>query len=91
MAEIFKTITLLHPVQFGDQTITTLDIRKPKARDFRALGNLDKPFAMMLDLAAQLTALPASVLDDLDAEDLGPLVEVMSGFLGGFQGTGKTS
>ncbi len=91
MAEIFKTITLLHPVKFGDETIDKLDIRKPKARDFRALGNLDRPFSMLLDLAAQLTALPASVLDDLDADDLPALMEVMSGFLGGFQGTGKTS
>lgn len=91
MAEIYKTIPLLHPVPFGDQIIDKLEIRKPKARDFRGLKNLDQPFSMMLDLAAELSGLPASVVDDLEADDLPAVMEVMSGFLAGFQGTGKTS
>lgn len=91
MAEIYKSITLQHPIQFGDKTVNKLDIRKPKAGDFRMLKNLDQPFGMMLDLAAELSGLPASVLDDLEADDLPAVMEVMSGFLHGFQGTGKTS
>lgn len=91
MAETFKTITLQHPVQFGEETISVLELRNAKARDFRSLKSLDKPFAMMLDLAAELSGIPASVLDEIDAEDFPQLMEVMSGFLAGFQGTGKTS
>lgn len=87
----FKSITLQTPIQFGDQAITTLEIRNAKARDFRGLKSLDKPFAMMLDLAAELTGLPGSALDELDAADFSQLMEVMSGFLAGFQATGKMS
>ena len=86
-----KSITLTSALKFGDQTITQLDIRAAKARDFRNLKSLDKPFAMMLDLAAELTGLPGDVLDELESADFSQLMEVMSGFLAGFQATGKMS
>ena len=50
---------------------------------------MDKPFDMILDFAAALTDLTPAVLDRLDVEDMPKLIEVVSGFLGGFPGTGK--
>lgn len=74
-------IQLTSPVRFGNEEIGVLKLREPRARDFRAIGNLDKPFAAMLDLAASLADLPASALDDLSASDTMKVVEAVSGFL----------
>ncbi len=86
-----QTITLQSPIKFGEETISTISLRDAKAKDFRNLKSLDKPFAMMLDLASELSGLPAVALDELAAEDFSVLMEAMSGFLAGFQVTGKTS
>jgi hypothetical protein len=82
-------IQLGSPIKFGDEEIGVLKLREPRARDFRAIGNLDKPFAAMLDLAASLTDLPASALDELDAPDTMKVVEAVSGFLPQSLPTGK--
>lgn len=82
-------IKLQHSVQFGEQTIDVLRLRRPKAKDFRSLKNMDMPFAMMLDFAAELADLPPAALDNLDVDDVPRVMEVVSGFLGGFPGTGK--
>ena len=86
-----KIINLSSPVKFGEETISVLEMRQPKGRDFRELKNLDRPFSMMLDMAAALSELPASVMDDLSAEDVQQVTEAVSGFLSGFPGTGKMS
>ena len=82
-------IKLQHPVPFGEQSIDVLRLRRPKAKDFRSLKNMDMPFAMMLDFAAELADLPPAALDNLDVDDVPRLMEVVAGFLGGFPGTGK--
>lgn len=82
-------IQLGSPLKFGNEEIATLKLRAPKARDFRSVGNLDKPFAAMLDLAASLAELPVSLLDELSAEDTMKVVEAVSGFLPQSQPTGK--
>lgn len=83
-------IPLAHPIAYGDKTVSILQMRRPKAGDFRGLKGMDKPFDMILDFAAALTDLSPAVLDRLDVEDMPKLIEVVSGFLGGFPGTGKT-
>ena len=82
-------IPLAHPIVCGDKTVSVLQLRRPKAGDFRGLTGMDKPFDMILDFAAALTDLTPAVLDRLDVEDMPKLIEVVSGFLGGFPGTGK--
>lgn len=83
-------IPLKHPVAYGDKTISTLVLRRPKAGDFRGLKGMDKPFDMILDFAASLSDLSPAIIDRLDVEDMPQLIEVVSGFLGGFPATGKT-
>ncbi|MQY50178.1 phage tail assembly protein [Rhodocyclus gracilis] len=83
-------IPLAHPISYGEKTISLLQLRRPKAGDFRGLKGMDKPFDMILDFAAALTDLTPAVIDRLDVEDMPKLIEVVSGFLGGFPATGKT-
>ena len=83
-------IALAHPIKYGDTTLSLLQLRRPKAGDFRSLKGIDKPFEMVLDFAAALSDLSPAVIDRLDVEDMPKLIEVVSGFLGGFPGTGKT-
>lgn len=83
-------IQLTRPLAFGSDTIDCLTVRRPKARDFRAITS-SAPFAVILDLAAALTHVPARYLDELDVDDFTALSEVVGGFLPQSPGTGKTS
>jgi len=85
-----KEITLIQPLKVGGEEVAVLKLRDPKARDFRALTSLDRPFAAMLDLAASLSDLPAAVLDEMGPEDTMKVVEAVSGFLPQSLATGKT-
>jgi hypothetical protein len=84
-----KEITLATPLKVGGEEVSVLKLRDPKARDFRALTSLDRPFAAMLDLAASLSDLPAAVLDEMGPEDTMAVVEAVSGFLPQSLPTGK--
>lgn len=84
-------IELQHPIKFGDETITSLTLRRPKAKDFRSLTDMSKPFAAMLDFAATLAELPPAAVDLIDVDDVPKVIEVVSGFLGKFPATGQMS
>lgn len=81
-------IKLSKPITFGGEQIDVLRLRRPKARDFREIGGMDKPFAAMLDFAASLADLAPAAIDQLDVDDVPAVVEVVSGFLGQFPATG---
>lgn len=83
-------IPLKHPIPYGKESIDKLVLRRPRAGDFRGLKGPDKPFDMILDFAATLSDLSPGVVDRIDVEDMPALIEVVSGFLGGFPATGKT-
>lgn len=83
-------IPLSKPFPYGETTLSVLKIRRPKAGDFRGLKGVDQPFDMILDFAAKLSDLTPAIIDRLDVEDMPRVIEVVSGFLGGFPGTGKT-
>jgi hypothetical protein len=83
-------IQLKQPIPYGDGTLPILSLRRPKAGDFRGLKGGDKPFDMVLDLAARLAGLSPAVIDRVDVDDLPRLAEVVNGFLSGFQEIGKT-
>jgi hypothetical protein len=83
-------IVLTHPIPYGESTLSKLTLRRPKAGDFRALKGVDRPFAMIIDLAAVLSDQTPAILDRLDGEDMPKLVEVVGGFLGVFRAIGMT-
>ena len=82
------TLKLKHPIEFGSETISELVVRRPKARDFRGLPA--KPtFGDILDMAGKLVGQPKAVIDDLDTEDLMPLMDMVGDFLPSSLTTGK--
>jgi len=66
-----KRFDLEYSVQFGGETITFLNLRRPKGREIRAMQNgkgtpIDRTFEMMATLAEREVAL----IDELDAADV---------------------
>lgn len=71
MAGPKHTITLNYPIEHGGQTYKTLELRRPKAGDVRAMGkgsgsDADKSMRLIADLAE----VPPAVIDELDMDDL---------------------
>lgn len=82
-------IVLTKPIKFGEETIDKLTLREPVAKDFRELKDT-APFAMMLDLAAALSGVPTSAIDQLSAADTMAVCDKVGGFLPASQKTGAT-
>ncbi len=82
-------IPLTKPIKFGEETIDKLTLREPVGKDFRQLDSV-KPFAMVLDLAAILSGVPASVIDRLNATDTMAVMDKVGDFLPASQKTGTT-
>lgn len=72
------TVTLSKPITHGDQTITTLTLRKPAAGELRGLKLMDvmqmdvNSLGVLLPRIAQPTITKA----DVDAMDLADLTEI---------------
>ena len=77
----FVELTLEEPYEFGSDTISELQIRRPKGRDFKKMpaGLEDNP-GMLLDWAAHLCGHPDVVFDEMDCIDVNRLLEVVGGF-----------
>lgn len=75
-------------VDGSDRDVLTL--RRPVARDLRAVRNGASGMDFVLDLAAACADVPPSSIDQLDIEDAMHVSEVVSGFLGIVPPTGKT-
>ena len=83
-----KTMKLTHPIEIGTETVSELTVRRPKAKDFRRLP-ANPAFGDILDMAAKLCDVPASTIDELDPEDLMPLMDMVGDFLPTSLATGK--
>lgn len=82
---------LVYPINFGDETVTSLDFKRPKQKLIRKLGY---PFALREDgeikflpeimarYISELAALPMSVVDEMDAEDVLSASAEIIGFFG---------
>lgn len=84
-------IELSEPIQFGSETISRLELRKPHAGDLRGLRDVGDYFATCLDLAAKLAGQPPSVLDRLGLKDAEKVIEVAGPFVYGSQRPGQIS
>jgi hypothetical protein len=85
-----KTITLKHPFQFGDRTVAELTLQRLKGKHLRKLPA--RP-AMddLLGLASKSAGEAPAVLDEMDAEDVMAVTEVIGDFLGGIEKTGDSA
>lgn len=83
-------IKLTQPILVDGLNVDTLNLRRPVARDLRAVRNGASGMDFILDLAATCCAVPPSSIDQMDIADALKLTEVVSGFLGIAPPTGKT-
>lgn len=73
---------LLVPLKMPDgEIIDNLVIPRPKAKQLRRIKGADLGLGEIVDLIAELCALPKSVADELDGADLMALGEALMGFL----------
>ncbi len=74
-------IKLKHPITHGAETITELELRRPKAKDMRDLPLQGMGMDHMLDLAGRCAGQPPSVINELDIEDVMQVAEVVGNFM----------
>jgi hypothetical protein len=92
-----RTIQLQHPVEIratdtGEvvETVTHLALRRPTARDLRAMDKAQGEVGKSIALLATLARVPPSTIELLDAADYLAAAEVLADVLGKPPGTGAS-
>jgi hypothetical protein len=90
MAEVQARLELKHPIETkGGETVKELVAeRRLKAGDFRGIKSTEIKFDDMLTLISRLFAVPTSLVNELDAEDMMAASGVINSFLGAGPETG---
>jgi len=77
-----NAIKLQFPIESEGQTIETITLRRPKARDLKKMETgKGGEIAKSIDLIANLAEIPPSAVEDLDAADFQAISGVVAGFL----------
>ena len=74
-------ITLTYPIKDGSTEIKEISLRRPKVRDLMVMDEVDGSLEKSVRMIAQLSDLPVSVIEDLDAADFSKAAEVVEAFL----------
>ena len=84
---------LKEPIQHGEELITELKFRtKVVAGDLRGITvREDFEFGDLLKIAGRLSAQPDGVINKIAWQDVGEVVGLISGFMGGGRTTGTSS
>ena len=82
------TLKLKYPIEFGEETIAELEIRRPKAKDIELLS-ASPNMKELLHIGARISNQPKPIIDKLDAVDALALVEVVGDFLDSGRKTGE--
>ena len=85
-----KEIKLREPIAVGSESIGSLTVRKPKAKDIRGLPT-QPTTGDILDLAGRLCGQPPSAIGELGIEDTMELLEVVGNFMEPGQKTGSSA
>lgn len=95
--------TLIHPIErrakdrhTGEETvierIETVPLRRLKGKDMRLIDQLAaQPMALTLAMIGRMTGLDAASIDELDAEDVAELGNLVTGIMPDGPSTGATS
>ncbi len=77
-------LKLKSPIQAHGEQVNHLTFRTPKGRDFKTISgqSLEQPFQAILDFAATLADVPPSAMDELIAEDVNAVTELIGPYLG---------
>ena len=75
------TVTLEHPISYGDERIASLQFRRGKMGDLKGM-KLDgvPPVDQLLMLASRMCGQPLKVLEMLEDEDGAEVLEIALGF-----------
>lgn len=84
-----RVVTLKYPIDFGSQHITTLELRRGRMGDLKGikLGATVATSDLLL-LASRLSGQPVNVIELLDAEDAGEVMDVVLDFFARCLSTG---
>lgn len=87
-----KTLTLNHPFSFGTERgeITELTFQRLKGKHIKKLGSAPT-MADLLELASKSAGEPLAMFDEMDAEDVLRVTEVIGDFLGSTPKTGESA
>lgn len=77
-------VKLENPIEWGDETISELILRKPKAKDIEHLTS-EPTFKDLFKVAQRCAKVPRRVIEDLDSDDAIKVVEAVGDFLDGGQ------
>lgn len=80
-----KTITLSEPIKIGGESVTSLTLRRPFARDLRQVFTKDatERFSMqvlMMNMAAKLASISDDEMDAIPLSDAVKIIELVDSF-----------
>lgn len=82
------TITLSEPIEWGDETIEEVTLRRPKGKELKMLSG-DPSMDDLLKIAGKCGGLTPRQIDDMDADDALALAEAVGDFLDSGHQIGK--
>lgn len=85
-----KTVPLKHPFKFGEREVTEVSLDRLKGKHIRKIG-AHPTVDDLLNLASKSAKEPPALFDEMDAEDVMAVTEVVADFLGGSQSTGESA
>lgn len=81
-------LKLRKPIKFGTRTVEQLTIRPPKGKDMRKIKASDGEIVTALKMASYLSGELEEVIDELEGEDLGEVMDIVNRFFLAIQGSG---
>jgi Phage tail assembly chaperone proteins, E, or 41 or 14 len=86
-----RVVKLRHPIDFGDQRILQLEMRRGRAGDIKGLKiGGEMPTEHLFAIASRMSGQPIRVIEMLDVEDAGEVMALAIDFYGLCLGAGKT-
>lgn len=85
------TINLAEPVHFGKETITEVTLCKPKGKHFKKVPVDPQVVGDLWPFACAICQQPPSFLDEMGAEDIVTLLDIVSDFMPASLQTGGTA
>lgn len=86
------TLALKHPFQFGEsRTVSELTFQRLKGKHIKKINLAAPSMGDLLELASKSAGEPPSLFDEMDAEDVVSVLEVVGSFLGSSQATGESA
>lgn len=84
-------LELQHPIEFGSQRITKLELRRGKLGDMKGITHIGGiSIDQMVTIAARQSNQPTQVIDRLSPEDAGEVMSIVMDFYGRSLGAVRT-